>query len=140
MLTCTQRNLDIHLPGYMINIRTPVSHDFFAQVPLMFIFLQHKQFFEIQEKRGRCGLLWVSPYQTPIVCVGKPASCNPVRHRLKEVTILMRMLSMAPPPCPSCLNVTWPRPSVVRCQCPVCFLKTEYPGSRSRYVMFACTN
>lgn len=50
VLTCTQRNLDIHLPGYMINIRTLVSHDLFAQVPVMFIFLQHKQFFKIQEK------------------------------------------------------------------------------------------
>lgn len=88
VLTCTQRNLDIHLPGCMINIRTLVSHDLFAQVPVMFIFLQHKQFLKAQEKRDRCGLLWVSPYQTPIVWVGKPASCNPVRHRLKEVIIL----------------------------------------------------
>lgn len=40
--TCTHRNLDIHVPVYMINITIPASENMFGQTPVMFIVYSKK--------------------------------------------------------------------------------------------------
>lgn len=57
--SCTHRNLDIHVPVYMINITIPASDNMFGQTPVMFIVYSKdgRNFFKAKKNENHCGLL-----------------------------------------------------------------------------------